>query len=269
MINTISIIVVVTGIVFLIKAIRNAYGIKKAISSIKNQKNLSFVKLNILLSISFIIGYMIFIGLVILNLESGIQLLAAFMFSLTAVFILIVSIVTREMGRLLYKIDKIRKLDSFTHIFNREQIEKKIAKEFSRCTRYKRNASLVMIDINNFKCINDDYGHQAGDKVIIDLVDTIKKEMRVNDIVGRYGGDEFILIMPETTIESAEKFSNRLSTIISNKKIIYDGNIIKYSVSFGLSGVDFSHSSYENWLKLTDTNLYKSKSKSDLPFYRS
>jgi diguanylate cyclase (GGDEF)-like protein len=172
------------------------------------------------------------------------------------------------MGKLLYKIDKIRKLDSLTQVFNREQIEKKIAKEFSRCTRYRRNASLIMIDIDKFKNINDRYGHQAGDRVIIDLVETIRKEMRADDIVGRYGGDEFIIIMPETTVEAARKFSDRLSAIIDNKNIIYDNNTIKYSVSMGISAVDFSHSNYENWLKLTDTNLYRSKSKSDLPLCR-
>ncbi len=259
-------IITITSIVIVIIAIKNIYNINYAINKIKKKTNLYFIRFNIFLSVIFILGYILFIFLIQHKDFYSTFLLCSVLFILSSVFIVIVSVVTKEMGVLLFKIDTIRKLDPLTKIFNRGEIEKLMAQEFDRCHRYKRNASLLMIDINDFKSINDNYGHQAGDKVILNLIDTIKSQARKYDSLGRFGGDEFILIMPETKTDQASKFVQRLNDAIENTIVEYNQQRIRYSVSVGISAVNFEHSNYENWLSLTDKDLYKSKLKNKTKF---
>lgn len=255
----VPIILTFISIIILLFAIKNVYKVKQEINSVKNRKTLNFIRFNIAIAVSFIVGYLIFIICVIFEVHNFTMYLTAVLFSLTAIFSFIASIVTYKMGKLLFKIDTIRKLDSMTKVYNHLQIKRVISKEFNHCRRYQRNASLVMLDINKFKSINDIYGHQAGDKVILDLVATINSEARDTDTLGRYGGDEFILVMPETTMEMAKKFSQRITSIIRDKKIEYEGDIITYDVSIGVSAVNFNQSNYENWLRIADKDLYQSK----------
>ncbi len=256
----IALIIISISLIVLIKAIHNVYKIRHEINSVKNRRNLNFIYLNIIVAILFILGYSLYSLFLIFKIDYYNVILTALLFGLNSVFLLIASVLTYEMGKLLFKIDNMRKRDAMTGVYNHSQIQNIIAKEFSRCQRYQRVASLVMFDINKFKAINDLYGHLAGDKVILDLVATIKTEARNTDILGRYGGDEFILVMPETNLEAAQKFADRVKQIIAARKIYYENNIITYAVSTGISAVNFNHSNYENWLRITDKDLYKSKS---------
>ncbi|MBP9721570.1 MAG: GGDEF domain-containing protein [Gammaproteobacteria bacterium] len=258
---TIPMILTFISIIILIAAIKNAYQIRREIQSVKDKRNLNFIKSNILISIIFLVNYFIYIGLLFFDRVSAANFLTAVTFILIAIFVLIVSIVTREMGALLYKIDNIRKLDPLTKVFNRAQIEKLITKEFDRCRRHNRQSSLMMIDINQFKFINDNYGHQAGDKVILDLVDTVRNISRSEDIFGRFGGDEFILILPEANINAAQHFADRLIKEVANKKLEFSNKTFGYTISIGVSAVNFEYSSYDKWLAITDNDLYKSKLK--------
>ena len=239
--------------------------IRFEIYTVKNRRNRYFIQINIIVSITCIIGYSLYALMAIFKQNYYTEILIASLFGLNSVFLLITSILTREMGKLLFKIDNIRKLDAMTRVYNHSQIQNIIAREFTRCQRYQRTASLIMFDINKFKSINDLYGHIAGDKVILDLVATIKAEARKTDLLGRYGGDEFILVMPETSLEDARKFSDRVTQIIAAKKIHYEDKIITYSISSGISAVNFNHSSHENWLRITDKDLYQAKAKNDYP----
>ena len=260
-----SLIIIFISLIILIKAIHNVYMIRFEIHSVKSRKSRRFIQTNILVAVTCIIGYSLYALFVILKINFYNEVLIASLFSLNSIFLLITSILTREMGKLLFKIDNIRKLDAMTRVFNHSQIQNVIAKEFTRCQRYQRTASLIMFDINKFKSINDLYGHIAGDKVILDLVATIKAEARKTDVLGRYGGDEFILVMPETNLEAARKFADRVTQIIAAKKIPYEDKIITYSISSGISAVNFNHSSHENWLRITDKDLYQAKAKNDYP----
>lgn len=259
MLKIFTLIILFSAIFLLIIAIRNAYRVKKSINSIKNKKSYHFVIFNILIAICFVFAYSIMAIKFIYSSVDYYYLFVSTLFLLNALFIFIASIVTKQMGILLYSIDKLRKMDALTDIYNRGAIEKAIKREYNRCYRYKRDACLVMIDVNNFKSINDKYGHLAGDEVLRDLAQTIASQCRDTDMVGRYGGDEFIILLPETNYDRANFFYRRLERIILDKEINYDHYKIKYSVSTGISCLTSDYKDYLEWLRHADISLYDAK----------
>ena len=118
-----------------------------------------------------------------------------------------------------------------------------------------------MFDINKFKLINDTFGHQAGDKVILELVNILQNNIRNTDILGRYGGDEFIVLMPETDIASAEFLKDRITQDVSYSAVIHDYLKIIYSVSIGLLEIDLNFTTYAQWINRVDTKLYADKNR--------
>src|ERR1051325_10341317 len=101
-------------------------------------------------------------------------------------------------------------IDSLTGLFNRRAFEKKIADEFERAKRYHHAFSLLILDIDNFKTINDTYGHHGGDTALIRISEILKAKTRRSDFPSRYGGEEFVLILPETNQESALQVANKV-----------------------------------------------------------
>lgn len=167
----------------------------------------------------------------------------------------------KQLKQMLKKIKKISEIDALTGIYNRGACNNYLKLEFMRYTRYQHPATIAMIDIDKFKQINDKYGHQAGDVVLQNFANILKNTVRKADIVCRYGGDEFIIILPDTNASMASKLINRINKIIFKKLIIqYQSNIIKYSVSIGVATIDSSsYKQYEDWLNSADLNLYKYK----------
>jgi diguanylate cyclase (GGDEF)-like protein len=100
--------------------------------------------------------------------------------------------------------------DGLTSAFNRETFEEIMEEEMSRSRRYQFPLSLCIIDIDNFKSLNDTFGHPRGDRLLIDFVDRIQKAIRSADCLARYGGDEFCILLPHTDLGKAEKFLNRI-----------------------------------------------------------
>lgn len=125
--------------------------------------------------------------------------------------------------------------------------------------RFKRIFGVLFIDIDDFKLINDTYGHKVGDKVLRMVAGVLKSNLRINDIVARYGGDEFIVISEITDSEELGSLANRINILINNSFIEDNGNIIKVSVSIG--GVISEGESLERALERADSLMYVSKSK--------
>ena len=100
--------------------------------------------------------------------------------------------------------------DGLTQIFNRKNITDTLEREISRSIRYEKKLSILMFDLDFFKRINDNYGHQAGDKVLVEVSKTVKELLRKSDYFGRYGGEEFLVILPETELSNAYILSNRI-----------------------------------------------------------
>ena len=154
--------------------------------------------------------------------------------------------------------------DPLTSSYNRRYLMENLPKEIKKAQRYKSSFSLVICDLDHFKKVNDKYGHQGGDEVLITFVQCIKGAFR-NDIdwVARYGGEEFIIALPETNANGAQTFAERLRNSIANKVILSEGKQIRVTASFGVTGFDADISgeliSTEDLIRKADQSLYQAK----------
>lgn len=133
--------------------------------------------------------------------------------------------------------EKLAYLDDATGLYNRRYILKELAREFARAMRFGRELSLLMIDVDGFKNINDTYGHLTGDQILKEVSLILKKSVRTGDIVGRYGGDEFIAILPETNLESAKNVVLRLWMSIIEHDFKVKKKNIRVSLSIGTASL--------------------------------
>jgi diguanylate cyclase (GGDEF)-like protein len=152
-------------------------------------------------------------------------------------------------------------IDPLTGISNRRVIERHIKKELNRYRRCREVFSLIFIDIDDFKEVNDTYGHGVGDKCIQSLVKRIKQVMRGNDLIARYGGDEFIILLTGTEAKAAETVANKLSNAISKTCFIYKNSEIQITVSIGVTQVVDTDDSPESILSRADSALYEAKNR--------
>ena len=155
--------------------------------------------------------------------------------------------------------------DPLTKSYNRGYITECLPKEINRAIRYERPLSLVLCDIDYFKKVNDTYGHQAGDQVLIEVVRSIKDSVRQDlDWIARYGGEEFLIVLPETGPQGARIMAERLRKNISKHKFIFQEKAIHITCSFGISGFDSATSdeniSSESLINTADKHLYQCKS---------
>ena len=152
--------------------------------------------------------------------------------------------------------------DSLTQINNRRFLMDALNRELSRARRHKRPLSVLMFDIDHFKQINDTYGHQAGDKVLMAISDTVSAILRREDIFGRYGGEEFIVVLPETTIEAAQAVAERIRQCVESMTVVHRGQTIVATVSVGYAAFDAESNpeiSTEFLVDAADTRLYEAK----------
>jgi two-component system cell cycle response regulator len=154
--------------------------------------------------------------------------------------------------------------DTLTGCYNRTFMDEQLPKEIKRAIRYNHPISLIMVDIDHFKQVNDTHGHQAGDAVLKELVRSINKSIRYGvDWVARYGGEEFLVVFPETNFKIAEVLAERLRRDISQHTIQIKEIEIRITASLGVTGFTPSHSlkevSYEAMINLADKSLYQAK----------
>lgn len=150
--------------------------------------------------------------------------------------------------------------DGLTEIFNYRYLGEVLEKECERTKRIKGNISCLIIDIDFFKNVNDNFGHQAGDYILQQLSKIFFENLRRIDTVGRYGGDEFILILHETTVEGAKIVSEKLRRLIENKVFVFEGNSIKVTVSIGIASFPGRKKlNKEMIMKSADDALYRAK----------
>lgn len=150
------------------------------------------------------------------------------------------------------------KEDFLTKIYNKRALDELMKIKEAEFERYGHNYTLVFLDLDHFKDVNDNYGHDAGDAVLFAFAKILKKEARAVDIVGRFGGEEFIAILGETDTKGGVIFAEKVRKKIKNTRLKYKENQIKLTVSCGVSDRK-SNFSLQGLLKSADENLYKAK----------
>lgn len=166
-----------------------------------------------------------------------------------------------KLQQALEHISKIASIDELTQIFNRRSFNERAEAEVKRCQRYRHPLSLLLLDIDHFKNVNDTYGHANGDLVLQAFAQLFKGHLRDSDVFARFGGEEFALVLPETNISSAEKLTNRLSKLLAQQQItaIDSKTVISITVSSGLTALGDITDNLENMLIRADKALYESK----------
>jgi diguanylate cyclase (GGDEF)-like protein len=151
--------------------------------------------------------------------------------------------------------------DSLTGLYNLRYFHDYFDRELQRASRYGTVFSLLMFDIDNFKAINDTYGHQAGDQVLKSIASLAQKTLRNTDVVVRYGGEEFAALLPETALDRASDIADRLRQEIEEMAVTWDGIELGVTVSMGLSCFDPNkkHQTKDALIDIADKGLYESK----------
>ena len=150
-------------------------------------------------------------------------------------------------------------VDRMSTLYVNHYFKNRMAEEFSRSRRFKKPFSLIMMDIDHFKIVNDTYGHQAGDYVIKQIGRIIQESIRQMDIPSRYGGEEFAIILPETGVSSTKMIAERLRHTIETFDFKFKNKSIKITSSFGISLLEKNFKTKEEMIDSADQALYYSK----------
>jgi len=149
--------------------------------------------------------------------------------------------------------------DGLTGLYNRRYFQQTLDREFARSKRYKNPLSIALFDIDHFKLVNDTYGHQFGDKVIAEISKIIRNSLRKTDYVARYGGEEIVLILPETPIDQTLIPIERIRIKIQDHPFVHDGKPVQVTASCGLAGIEPDVTTHEELILRADKALYESK----------
>ncbi|EWG99911.1 GGDEF domain-containing protein [Halomonas sp. BC04] len=149
--------------------------------------------------------------------------------------------------------------DSLTGCANRREFEARGRAEVERVKRSGAPLSFVTIDLDHFKQINDDHGHRAGDEVLRVFVKLVKMTLRPSDLVGRIGGEEFALILPDTPLEGAAIIAERLRQLTEREVVTLSGAQIRFTVSLGVAQYGPDGVTYDSVVEAADSRMYRAK----------
>jgi len=150
-------------------------------------------------------------------------------------------------------------LDPLTGLYNRRQFEAVLGAELARSQRYMRPLSLLMIDIDFFKNVNDSFGHEAGDHVLKAFASTIVSAKRDSDIAARIGGEEFAILLPETAKEAGRAFAERICELVRDCSLEIAGQPLHLTVSIGVADASIRTAGIETLMREADQALYDAK----------
>jgi diguanylate cyclase (GGDEF)-like protein len=162
-----------------------------------------------------------------------------------------------------FQLQQINRLDGLTGVLNRNYWQQQLEVEVQRAERYRHPLSLLFFDLDKFKRLNDDYGHQAGDLVLIEVAKLIGSLLRDTDLFGRYGGEEFAVVLPDTTLEGAIEVAKRMCQRVASTAVEYQQQRLAISVSVGVS--DFNSASSVNGANCANTLIQQA----DLALYQA
>ncbi|HEY7774290.1 MAG TPA: diguanylate cyclase [Marinagarivorans sp.] len=149
--------------------------------------------------------------------------------------------------------------DALTHVYNRRHFFTQSHAEFARAKRYNRGLSVIMLDIDDFKMVNDRYGHAAGDMALVSLAECCRSVVRESDIVGRLGGEEFAVCCPEADLEGAKIIAERIRLQCEQTLLSYQDQPFCITVSLGVTPLTGQDDTFENIMLRADRLLYQAK----------
>jgi diguanylate cyclase len=150
--------------------------------------------------------------------------------------------------------------DSLTGLFNRRYLEGTLERELARCKRENAPLTMLLLDIDHFKLVNDTYGHQAGDEVLRVFARALLESARAEDIVCRYGGEEFLLVLPKMPLNIARGRATQLLELFRQTTVSFESSRIPVTTSIGIAAVPDHATSVENLIRCADQALYRAKS---------
>lgn len=167
-----------------------------------------------------------------------------------------------ERASLYQKMAELAITDDLTKLFNSRYLNRTIETEISRCDRYKSSVSLIFMDIDHFKSVNDHYGHLIGSKLLVETGQLLIKGLRSFDIVTRYGGDEFVIVLPQTSPSIAIQIAERLRKNIRKHVFLKEESLnLKLTASFGIASYPENAGTKDELIHLADEAMYRVKNK--------
>jgi diguanylate cyclase (GGDEF)-like protein len=184
------------------------------------------------------------------------------MFAQFAPFVLVAYITTMFASDIRYGLNKAKRhaeTDELTGALNRRGFACVADRLFGQAVRYKRDISLLVIDSDNLKQINDGHGHKSGDRLLVGLVKSIQGQLRHTDVLARLGGDEFVVLLPETPAIGARDVAERIRAAVQDNPMVLDGKIVRTSVSIGAASYPGDGHGLDLLLSVADRKMYEAK----------
>lgn len=225
-------------------------------SALSLGKLITFLEFALITSIYIYISYPVY-AVNGLTLNDVINFMTVFVPILLVTYVTVMLAADVQHGKQVLRL--LSETDDMTGFKNKRSFNTLLKTEFNKALRYTRRFSIMMIDADNLKEINDRFGHSAGDRLIKQMASTIKDVLRSSDIISRYGGDEFTVLMPETDSQDAKEAGEKVRLAIQNSSFDLRGNRITTTVSIGVSGFPVDTNNVDDLLNCADKALYESK----------
>ncbi|HEX5943080.1 MAG TPA: GGDEF domain-containing protein, partial [Anaerolineales bacterium] len=171
----------------------------------------------------------------------------------------ILTIKETELQAVIAQADEVSHTDALTFLPNRRQIIKDLQNEIVFSDRYGTPLSISMLDIDHFKKINDTYGHTVGDEVLRKLAGELRDHIRYPDTIGRYGGEEFLIVLPHSTFKAASEQAERLCRLVRSLRVKSGEQEIGITISIGVAQYKIHKEDWESFLNRADGALYEAK----------
>lgn len=212
----------------------------------------------------FVFGYFAYLNLFWQSHEQLIDLIVPVVFFMGGCFVWLTATLSMQTTVDVIRLSLLEResvTDPLTGVFNRRYLDRCLADDVASARRYNLPLSVLMIDIDHFKLVNDTHGHQFGDRVLATIGEIISKALRESDSVARYGGEEFLVIARHTPLEGATELAERLRTAIESHEMNLPGQAesLHVTVSIGVADLSGEIAETERLIHLADDNLYRAK----------
>jgi len=216
------------------------------------------------LIVMFVAGYIGYAALFWSAHRSPVDLVVPAVFFFGACFVWLTAVLSLNTAVSIMRISVLEQetfTDPLTGLFNRRFLDQRLSEELASARRYGIPLSVLMIDIDHFKKINDSFGHQTGDEVLVSVANTLSAELRDSDVIVRFGGEEFLVIAPHTPVENAVGLAERLRAVTEAQDVrtLRGSDGVQFTISVGVATFNEAADTAEALVEAADGNLYRAK----------